>query len=81
MSNLSVLPVWKKGASVAERLHELALYAQANPERFSRFVACYRETLPNGNVQYRNLSFGCDLDQQIGMFEIGKNEALKESSA
>ena len=81
MSNLSVLPLWKKDATAAERLHELALYAQANPERFSRFVICYREKLPNGNVQYRNLCFGCDLDQQIGMFEIGKVEALKDSNA
>lgn len=79
--NLRVLPTWKKDASVYERLSELALYAREHPERFDRFVLCYREKLRSGNNKYRTLSYGCDLDQQIGMFEIGKLECWKESAA
>ena len=77
--NISILPIWKKNATPAERLDEMISYARANPERFERFVMCYREKLPNGNCKYRTLSHGCDLDQAIGMFEIGKSETLKDS--
>ena len=79
MASISVLPIWKKDATAAERLSELASYALANPERFDRFVICYRERLPSGNLKYRYLQFGCDIDQMVGMFEIGKSESLKDS--
>jgi hypothetical protein len=79
LKNLFVLPVWKKGASLADRLDEMASYVRAKPERFERFVMCYREKLPNGNYKYRTLQYGCDFDQTVGMFEIGKSETLKDS--
>lgn len=78
-NNLSVLPIWKKGATLAERLEEMASYARANPERFEKFVMAYQETLPNGNWKIRIMDYGCDLTAQIGLFEIGKMEAYKDS--
>jgi len=78
-NNLSVLPIWKKGASLADRLEEVACYVRANPERFSKFVMAYLEELPNGNWEVRTLEYGCDIAQQIGLFELGKDQALKES--
>lgn len=77
MSKVSVLPIWKKGATVAERLHEMALYAEEHPERFERWVMCYAERLGD-KTQYRVMWDRCDLTQSIGMFEIGKVEAMKE---
>ena len=80
-ATIDFLPVWKQGAEVWERLYELAEIARKHPGRFERFVICYREHLPNGNYKYRTLQFGCDLDQQVGMFEIGKWESIKDSEA
>ena len=54
-------------------------YALEKPERFDRFVLCYRETLPSGNTKYRTISHGCDLDQQIGMYQMGLLEAHEVS--
>ena len=73
------MPFWKKDATASERLFELAAYAAATPERFEQFVICYKETLPNGNAKFRNLQHGCKLSEEIGLFEIGKTEALRES--
>jgi len=78
MNNITAFPNWKKDATAAERLFELAGLAAANPERFSRFVICYREQLPSGNFKYRTMQFGCDVDQMVGMFEIGKNDSMKD---
>ena len=83
MSSLSVIPVWKGGDSLtaADRLHELALLAQTKPEKFERFVLVRVGNLPNGNIDFDHFQFGCDLCQQIGMFDIGKHLALKESES
>ncbi len=79
MAEISVLPIWKKDASVFERLSELALYAREHPERFEKFVVAYTEKLPNGNMKIRHMSFGCTLTEEVGLFEIGKQEAMEES--
>jgi hypothetical protein len=77
---IAVLPVWKKGASAAERFEEFASYARAHPERFEQFVLCYRETTPNGRWKFRVHSFGCQsfLDG-IGMFHMGAHETVTDS--
>jgi len=79
--NLAVLATWKRGASATERLSELALYARTNPERFSRFVLAYEEKLANGNIKIRHLSYGCNLGEEIGLYELGKDQAIKDSVA
>lgn len=83
MSKLTVLPVWKAGDTLtaADRLHELALFAQTKPEKFARFVLVRMGELPNGNLDFDHYQYGCDLPQQIGMFEIGKNIAMEESKS
>lgn len=45
-NDVSYLPIWKKNASVAERLEEIALIARKYPERFDKLVVLYVETLP-----------------------------------
>lgn len=78
-NKIAVLPVWKRGATLAERLEELASYARANPERFERFALCYVEALPSGNLKPRILIHGCDLPQALGLFELGKAQAYEDS--
>ena len=78
-ATVHMLPIWKKDATAAERLSELSIYAQENPERFQRFVICYQEILPNGNYQFRTLQHNCKLPEEVGLFEIGKVESIKES--
>lgn len=43
MSNVEILPIWKKDASTVDRLYELAELARAHPERFDKWVFVYCE--------------------------------------
>lgn len=83
MNNLSLIPIWKGGDTLtaADRLHELALLAQTKPEKFDRFVLVRVGNLSNGCSDFDHWQFGCDLCQQIGLFDIGKHLALKDSEA
>lgn len=70
----AIFPVWNKNSPLADLLDDLAAHVRENPGRFERLVLCYRESL-NG-IHYRTLYHGCELDQAVGLFEIGKNETL-----
>lgn len=78
-ASIDYLPIWKKGATAAERFFELGEIARKYPERFEKFVIAYTETMPNGNLKVRNIQYGCTLFEQVGLFETGKAEALKDS--
>lgn len=78
-NKIACLPIWKKDATLAERLDEMASYVRGKPERFSQFVMCYKEQLSNGRIKIRYMQEGCDLAQLIGLFEMGKIEAYKAS--
>lgn len=79
MDNLATLPIWKKDATVYERLSELALLAREKPERFGAFVIVYREELPNGNWRIRTMEHGGDLASRLGLLVLGQDELMKES--
>ncbi len=74
------MPFFKKDASAAERFSEFSSYALVNPECFEKFVICYKEKLSNGNNKYRTVQHNCTLDEEIGLFEIGKIEAMKDAA-
>ncbi len=58
-ASVHTLPVWKRGATPAEWLQELAAMALANPERFGRIVVVYEEMHAEGYaVKLRDLSYG-----------------------
>lgn len=63
---------WKKDATAAERLDELAGLAREHPERFGRFVMCYREELPDARIKLRTMEYGCDLESAVGLYELAK---------
>lgn len=41
--SIDYLPIWKKGATTAERLRELAFIADKHPEQFRKWVLVYCE--------------------------------------
>lgn len=43
MSNVTVLPIWKRDAPAHERLYELAELARQKPELFQKWVIVYCE--------------------------------------
>lgn len=43
VSNVEYLPIWKKGATAAERLRELAFIADKHPDWFDKWVIVYCE--------------------------------------
>ena len=84
MANISTLPIWKKGASAADRLEELACLAREHPERFAAFALVYRETTKQGGWVIREHFFepgNADdapyMDKEIGLFELGKMRAYE----
>lgn len=79
MSNVATLPVWKKGASVAERFYELGRLAEDHPERFSKVIVIYLEDLPAGRTQTREISAGCTTTDALGLLELDKQQVLADA--
>ncbi len=58
-NNIIGLPLWKKGATAAERLDELAQLAREQPELFGHLLVIFVET-KNGRMEVRTVSRGKD---------------------
>jgi hypothetical protein len=43
MTNVELLPVWKKGGTAGDRLREIAMVADKFPEQFQKFVVIYAQ--------------------------------------
>lgn len=43
MAQVDYLPIWKKGATTAERLYELAMIAEKHPDQFQKWILVYCE--------------------------------------
>lgn len=76
---LSMLPNWKKGASLPDRLDEIATYARVHPERFERFVCAFLEIRADETSVVRVISHGCDVAQEVGMFQLGIDQTIRNS--
>jgi len=60
-ATISTLPVWKKGASAAEWLEELAALAREHPEQWQRIIVVFEQfNSDNQPVKSRLHSFGHD---------------------
>lgn len=75
--NLDYLPVWKAGASVEDRFNELAMMAQKHPERFSKLVVIYTETLASGNTVLRQASLGVSTHEMVSMLAEAQFNVLE----
>lgn len=79
-----IFPNWKKAATPYERLMELALTAQAYPERFRKIVVVWSGDAPDNadgsKIDYhRHISAGASTAEAVGMLEIGKVRLIDES--
>jgi hypothetical protein len=81
--NVTSLPIWKRGATAAERFEELAQLAREFPHRFNHVVVVYIERLPplpgdrcNATVT-RYITNGCNTMEALGTLALGKNEMMK----
>lgn len=86
MGQVSTLPVWKRGATVAERLEELAGIAREFPERFDAFILVWRGTTQGGGWQIRTHYFDPQnpdtapyIDKSTGLLELGKMKIYEDS--
>lgn len=78
MSKVSYMPVWKQGATVAERLYELAMIAEKYPERFTKVAIVYEESDDEGNL-LRVISAGVNTNELVGILEIAKSNVIRDS--
>lgn len=75
-ASISCLPVWKKGSTAVEWLHELAAMAMEFPERFERCVLVYEKCNAEGlpvvtRIQSRGILSNTDV---MGTLESAKLE-------
>ena len=77
--NVDYLPLWKKGATTAERFAELEMIARKHPERFGKLAIVYEETLPSKLTKIRQISNGCTTNELIGILELGKLQVVEDT--
>lgn len=75
-ASVSTLPIWKKGATVAEWLNELAGMALEHPERWGRVVVVFQkkdaEGYPGAQRMYsRGIQHNTDI---MGLLETAKQD-------
>lgn len=77
-ASISTLPVWKKDATPAEWLQEMAAMALVNPERFAKIVVVYEEDTTMGKSQTRWQQKGyTDNTTILGTLECAKLELFE----
>lgn len=76
MSNIIPMPVWKEGATPAERLEEVVHMAREHPERYGKMVLLFNEQLPSGAIRTRYVTHNLNTLEAIGVLEIGKQIIL-----
>lgn len=87
MGQVATLPVWKRGATAAERPEELAGMAREHPERFDAFMLVWRGTEKDGGWTIRthyhdpkNADDAPYIDKSIGLLELGKMKIYEDST-
>lgn len=81
--SVTSLPIWKRGATAAERFEELAQLAREKPERFAKVFVVYVELLPipvggeHSPTVTRYITAGVNTSEAIGLIELGKYHLLK----
>lgn len=78
-ATVDYLPVWKRNASASDRFDELAAIARKHPERFTKVVVAYQETLANGCTVMRQISSGCETLEVIGMLRLAEVQLLEDT--
>lgn len=77
LSNVHVLPVWKKGESAAEWFHEMSVLAQKYPERFKKVIICYEEELDSKATRNDYYCWNVNTTELVGILELAKHQCLR----
>lgn len=75
MAGISYLPIWKEGATAAERFSELAMIAAKHPERFSAVAVLYVEE-GEKSVRLRTITSGATTYEALGMLVDAQRRIL-----
>lgn len=78
---VKTLPVWKKGATAAERLYELARWAEDNPDLIECFVLLYQsvQTDKDGSRDLGRTEVGFRYNSEvISLLEVSKAYYVRE---
>lgn len=76
LENVEMFPEWNKRVSAADRLREIALMADKNPEHFDRLVVGWQGMTEKGQLRVRYSLAGCDTIDLLGLIELVKDELL-----
>lgn len=74
-TNIDYLPIWKDGASAADRLMEVAAIAMKNPHWFSRLVIVWEEDCGESS-KTRYIGTPMDSRELLGLLEQAKMECF-----
>lgn len=77
--NVDYLPIWKAGATAAERLSELSFIARKYPDKFNKVAVIYQEKLAGNRTVTRVLSFGCTTNELLGIIDQGRVQVYKDT--
>lgn len=79
-NNVEYFPRWKKGATVGERLRELAYMADADPEKFANLIVMWTTDVrkPNGlRVRYVSAPDEMTVIEMLGLIEMVRYRFMK----
>ena len=75
MTNLVVLPVWKKDATPADFFEDMANIARVHPDRFTKMVVAYCEIGTSAGADIFDIyPHGVNTAEAIGLLELAKNQ-------
>jgi len=77
--NVEYLPIWKANSTPEEKLLEIAMVARKHPERFTSMVLIYQEDSPDGCQTRFAGTQTLNLNETLGILELGKYEILREA--
>lgn len=75
--NIRMLPVWKKGASAADFLKEVAFMAERHPERYSKVVVIFESDLTDKTTDTGYWCHNVSTTELMGLIEFGKDAILE----
>lgn len=78
-AKVQYIPVWKRDATGAERMQELAQVASEKPHEFKKVFVIYIEELPDGCTRTRTISAGCSMHEALGMLAEATHEVIEET--
>ena len=77
MSNVAMMPNWKKDGTAEDRFGELAVMARLQPERFARVLIIYEEDLPDDVSKTRWAGTPMTTREKLGLLHQAQFEVMQ----